>query len=334
MVILMSQLILAMELFQDEHQVRMTFYCNIQDIKEGYMYINLGKLDPIKAIWTGLGVVLSRLAKQYRDRELRLAFPSAYLQLDGGELKHEAMRVMNLFNSWEFISDSEYQKSLKNVNLIGIKSEYPINFLKGYSLSEYEELLAAATTNKEIYSINAVYYNGASLPPSGACLDFESTSTYIKYARVIEFGALKFTNGEITDTIQSLINPKMKIPKAVRNLTGIAQCEVNRAPYSYEAMKKIVHFLEDCECLVGHNILYDFSLLDLYCQRFKLPRLNIKLICTRRLAKEANLVVKDYKLETLLQLYGITNERPHRALPDSKASFHLLKKIYGESFLI
>jgi DNA polymerase III epsilon subunit-like protein len=330
----MKKITLAMELFQEDRQTSLAFYCNVHGIKEGYMYIYLGTLQPEMAIWRGLGLVLERLTKTYREFSIQLAFSPLYMELGGGSGKNKVMALLKLFQNYEFIEYSSFNDSLRKINLMGSEDNHPANALKGYSMSEYEKRANSVPKTKKKYNINPIYYDGAFMPASGACLDLGTTSNVAKWARIIEFGVCKFADGVITDTLQSFVNPKIKVPKAVRELTGITQRDVDRAPFSYEAIKKLVEYLSDCKYLIGHNIQYDFTLIDTLCQRFRLPRLNVQLVCTKRLAKKANIIVKDYKLETLLELYGLTNERPHRALSDATATFHLLKKIYEESFIV
>jgi len=330
-----EKIILALDIFQDDHQVSMAFYCNVQGIKEGYMFLFLGNSIPERAIWQGLFIVLSRLVKQYRDRVLHMAFSPVYMQLGGGGIKEQTISLLNSFHHAEHIPFLEFRDNLQKVNLIGFGDHYQLNELKGYSLTEFEEKVTTQNqSKKKKFEVNPTYFSGTFMPSEGVCLDLETTSHLIQFARVIEIGALKFSKGQIVDTFQTFVNPKMKIPKSVRELTGISQRDVDRSPYSYDAIKMLVHYLNDCKYLVGHNILYDYSILDMLCQRYNLPRLDVELVCTKRLAKEAKVIVKDYRLETLLNVYGIINERPHRALPDATATFHLMNYIYDESFLI
>ncbi|WP_178076120.1 3'-5' exonuclease [Paenibacillus oralis] len=330
-----DKITLAMDLFQEDRLVSMAFYCNVHGIKEGYMFIQMGSELPENAIWKGLLAVLTRLASQYCNRTILMAFSPIYLQLGDGRTKDHVLRILHSFKASQHISFFEYQGNLDKVNKLGLEDNHPINVLRGYTISEYETRLIGFKSNKKKkFEVSPIYYEGVFMPATGACLDLEATSTVIQYARVIEYGVVKFTDGQITDKLQSFVNPNMKIPKAVRELTGITQRDVDRAPRSYDAIKALVYYLKDCRYLIGHNILYDFSLIDTFCQRFRLPRLNVELICTKRLAKKSNLIVKDYRMETLLKLYDIHNERPHRALPDATANFYLMKKMFTESFLV
>jgi DNA polymerase III alpha subunit (gram-positive type) len=244
------------------------------------------------------------------------------------------MALLSMFQNYEFVEYTAFYEALHKINRMGNEDRHPINTLIGYSIEEYEKRANSDQKPKKDETPTLNFYTGATMPAAGACLDLETTSNVAKWARIIEFGVCKFADGKIIDTLQSFVNPKIKIPKAVRELTGITQRDIDRAPKSYAAIKKLVEYLSDCKYLVGHNIHYDFKLIDNLCQRFRLPRLNVQLICTKRLAQSANIIVKDYKLETLLNLYGVTNERPHRALSDATATFYLMKKIYEESFIV
>ena len=43
------------------------------------------------------------------------------------------------------------------------------------------------------------------------CLDLETSGLYPKYDKIIEIGAVKVKNGQITDRFRSLVNPGRKL---------------------------------------------------------------------------------------------------------------------------
>lgn len=70
------------------------------------------------------------------------------------------------------------------------------------------------------------------MPKRGVVLDFEATSPIIEYARVIEIAAIKFEDRRIIDEYKTFVNPGMKVPKAIRELTGITQEQIEHDPKS------------------------------------------------------------------------------------------------------
>lgn len=87
-------------------------------------------------------------------------------------------------------------------------------------------------------------YTGHNLPPLYVVADIESTDKIARYARIIGIAALKVKDGKVIDRFETLVNPKMKIPKAVRELTEITDKDVAEAPPSYKVIKQFTKFLE------------------------------------------------------------------------------------------
>ena len=52
-------------------------------------------------------------------------------------------------------------------------------------------------------------------------LDLETTGLHPSEDRILEIGAVKVVNGEITDRYETLVNPGMAISPRIQELTGI-----------------------------------------------------------------------------------------------------------------
>lgn len=135
--------------------------------------------------------------------------------------------------------------------------------------------------------------------------------------RIIELGALKLVNGEITESFSTFVDPKRKISEEIVKLTGIEQSMIDGAPEYEAVMPDFFKFIDGCY-LVGHNVCdFDFKFVDYY--------LNVcgyvperKLIDTLTLAQE-RLRLSNYKLNTIADYFGIKFNH-HRALDDAEAT--------------
>ncbi|MCY9733586.1 3'-5' exonuclease [Paenibacillus alvei] len=329
------EITLAVEVFQLENRFSTAMYCDIKGIKEGYMFLNQGKSTPDKVFGEGIICTLRILEKKYNDRSLLLAFPEVYLSITNPQTRTEIYRLLNQFISFKFIKD-EYEELLKVVNHMGHTDLIKEGTLHGYLPNQVDIMkkqLEKKDTKEKRLSI-PLDYNGIDLPYEGVIIDFETNSPFVKYARIFEVGAIKFKNGVIVDRFQSFSNPGIKIPKSIRELTGIKQSEIDAAPKSSIVMKNLLKFIGKTPILVGHNLhRYDFELLRTYMERFKLPPWKGQLLCTKKTAKKAQLIVNNYKLETLCHLFGIQNKSAHRALSDCEATFELLLALYEHTIL-
>ena len=92
------------------------------------------------------------------------------------------------------------------------------------------------------------------------CIDLETTGLNPKRDRIIEIGAVKVRNGQITDTFQQLIDPKQQLEERVEILTGISSKELEGQPTIQEVLPKLKDFLEE-DILLGHRVLFDYSFL-------------------------------------------------------------------------
>ena len=139
-------------------------------------------------------------------------------------------------------------------------------------------------------------------------------SDIVNIYKKIEIGAFKITDGEISESFTTFINPGRKLSDEIIALTGITEEMVASAP-SYEQV--MPDFYKFCygSILVGHNIAgFDFKFVDYYWQRlgYTIPR---KLIDTIPLSQEL-LYLSNYKLNTIADRFGIVFNH-HRAIDDA-----------------
>lgn len=155
-------------------------------------------------------------------------------------------------------------------------------------------------------------------------VDLETTGLDPKRDKIIEIGAIQVENGEIKKTFQTFVNPGRKLSEKVKELTGIMDEDLEHAPSIETVIKDFLEFVDD-ECLVGHNILFDFSFL-------KRAAVNCGLtferggIDTLRLSRVFLLELQSRTLPALCQHFQI-DHNPHRALDDVFATYMLYKKL-------
>lgn len=135
--------------------------------------------------------------------------------------------------------------------------------------------------------------------------------------RIIEIGAYKIENGEITQCFSTFVNPQRKLSQEIIKLTGITESMVSGAPSYEEVMPDFYKFCEG-SILVGHNIAgFDFKFVDYYCTRLGYI-LERKIIDTFPLSQEL-LFLSNYKLNTVADKFNITFNH-HRATDDALAT--------------
>lgn len=135
--------------------------------------------------------------------------------------------------------------------------------------------------------------------------------------KIIEIGAFKVENGEITQSFTTFVNPHRRLSEEIIALTGITEDMVKDAPACEDVMPDFFKFC-DGSILVGHNAAaFDFKFVDYYCSSvgYILER---KVIDTYPLSQEL-LYLSNYKLNTVAEKFGITFNH-HRAIDDALAT--------------
>ena len=151
-------------------------------------------------------------------------------------------------------------------------------------------------------------------------IDLETTGLNPKLDKIIEIGAVKVINGQITDTFHSYVNPGRKLEERIVELTGILQEQVDQAPDISEVFPKLEVFLEDFPFL-GHRILFDYSFLKKAAVDLKRP-FEKQGIDTLRIARCFLPQLEHRTLPHLCEYYGIVHDA-HRAFADAEATSKL-----------
>ena len=76
--------------------------------------------------------------------------------------------------------------------------------------------------------------------------DLETTGLRPNQDRILEIGALKVEEGEVTGTYETFIDNGVPIPQRITDLTGITEAMVEGAPGVREAIQGFLDFSGDC----------------------------------------------------------------------------------------
>lgn len=163
-------------------------------------------------------------------------------------------------------------------------------------------------------------------------VDLETTGLQPKSDRILEIGALKVIGGEIEETFATFIDPRMRIPERITELTGITQEMVSGQPQNEEAVERFLEFAGDLP-LLGHNILFDYSFLKHQAANMRME-FERSACDTLAISRKAFPGLPSRSLESMCAYYRIERACAHRAFDDAKASLELfgcLRREFGES---
>jgi DNA polymerase-3 subunit epsilon len=154
-------------------------------------------------------------------------------------------------------------------------------------------------------------------------LDLETTGGSPKDCEITEIGAVKHKGGELLGSFQTLVDPGLPIPPSITILTGITQAMVYDAPTIETALPAFLEFIGD-SVIVGHNVRFDLSFLNVAATRLGYGRLPNKSSDTaalaRRLIKQE---VRNLRLQSLATHFRSPTKPNHRAFEDARATAHV-----------
>lgn len=160
-------------------------------------------------------------------------------------------------------------------------------------------------------------------------LDIETTDfSPAKGGRIIEIAAVKIVNNKIVDRFSQLINPGLKIPKKITELTSITNEMVENAPSVNEVLQSFWNFI-DGYTVIAHNAKFDWDTFLIPSFKGISKYVSGDAVCTLKLSKKiygtkeidenGNKVTISNKLADICRRNDVSLENAHRAVADCEA---------------
>lgn len=157
-------------------------------------------------------------------------------------------------------------------------------------------------------------------------LDTETTGVNPSADRIIEIGMARVVDGRIEDRFETFIDPQIRIPGRITEITGITDDDVKGSPVMADLIGEIIDFTQDLP-LLGHNIIFDYSFI-------KKAAVNNSLtfekdgIDTLKMARRLLPELPHKNLEFLCAQLGIDPGHSHRAYDDAISAMQLYNRLY------
>lgn len=158
-------------------------------------------------------------------------------------------------------------------------------------------------------------------PLSFVAFDLETTGLSPANDAIVEIGAVRVVDGQITEKYHQLVNPMRTMPAAASAVNNITDDMLNGMPQLYEILPDFLHFAGS-DILVAHNAKFDSQFIAQACMRYRLkyPK---KYFDTMQLTPFWP-DLPNRKLVTFLAAAGVVNSEAHRALSDAEALANLM----------
>ena len=156
--------------------------------------------------------------------------------------------------------------------------------------------------------------------------DIETTGLSFQNDKITEIGAVIVKKGEIISRFDTFVNPHMKIPDNIVELTGITDDMVKDARDIDEVLVDFFEFAGD-RILVAHNAGFDTGFIRKACEETEIP-FNYTYLDTVALSKFVNPDLKKHKLDVLAEYYNLGDFNHHRACDDAEMLANILSAMF------
>ncbi|MFZ3588689.1 ATP-dependent DNA helicase DinG [Bacillus sp. DJP31] len=158
-------------------------------------------------------------------------------------------------------------------------------------------------------------------------IDLETTGNSPKKGdKIIQFAAVVYSNGKITEQYSTFLNPEQSISPFIEQLTGITDEMVRNAPYFDEVALIITEMLEDAY-FVAHNVLFDLNFLQDELKTAGLEPFLGPVLDTVEMTRFLYPNLTSYRLGGLAEHFKFQHDRPHQADSDAEVTALLLHQL-------
>ena len=160
--------------------------------------------------------------------------------------------------------------------------------------------------------------------------DTETSGKYPLESEVCEIGAVKYQNGKMIDTFQSLVKTKEPMSQEVIKIHGITNEMLASAPPMSQVIPQFHKFIQG-GTLIAHHAPFDLGFLSVAMEDHGLTLPSLPVICSSRLSRNVIKDVPNHRLQTLVTSLGLHKGQAHRAHDDAQACLELALLCFKKS---
>jgi CRISPR-associated protein Cas2 len=163
-------------------------------------------------------------------------------------------------------------------------------------------------------------------------VDVETTGLNPEKDAIIMLSALKAMPGCIeNDVFESYVLTDVPISAQITKLTGITSERLASEGRAIDdVIREFVEFVGGCK-LVAHNIKFDLAFLNAALKKLRIEPLANEAVDTLALAKGKLRTLKNHKLVTVAEHYGINAAGAHNASSDCMVTKEVYERLIGET---
>lgn len=161
--------------------------------------------------------------------------------------------------------------------------------------------------------------------PRFAVVDIETSGLSTRRHRILQVAVVTVDDGDVVDEWESLIKLRWPLQRVgPRRVHGISRSRLRGAPRQREVLTELAERL-DGVVFTAHNVRFDWQFIERAAQRSNVPISPSHRLCTLRMSRALDLDrVLSHRLGDVCERYGVSNDRPHDALHDARATAAVL----------
>jgi len=167
--------------------------------------------------------------------------------------------------------------------------------------------------------------------PRFAVVDIETSGLSTRWHRILQVAVVTVDNGDIVDEWSSLVALRWPLQRVgPRRVHGISRRRLRGAPRQSDVLAELADRL-DGAVFTAHNVQFDWTFIERAAKRSRVRVAPDHRLCTLRLSRSLDPDRElSHRLGDVCERYGISNDRPHDALHDARATAEALPHLLAE----
>ena len=161
--------------------------------------------------------------------------------------------------------------------------------------------------------------------PRFAVVDIETSGLSRRRHRILQVAIVTVDDGVVVDEWESLLKLSWPLQRVgPRKVHGIDRKMLRNAPPRRQVLGELIERI-DGAVLIAHNVRFDWPFIERAAHKAGIATARPQRICTLRLSRQLDPDRQlSHRLGDVCTRYGITNERPHDAIHDARATAAIL----------
>lgn len=167
--------------------------------------------------------------------------------------------------------------------------------------------------------------------PRFAVVDIETSGLSTRRHRILQVAVVTVEDGRIVDEWSSLVRLRWRFQRVgPRKVHGIERATLRGAPRQREVVAELAERLAGA-VVTAHNIGFDWPFIVRAARRAGIVLPLGPQLCTLRLSRSLDPERhRSHRLVDVCDRYGVSNDRPHDALHDARATAEVLPHLLAE----